>query len=87
LFVLKINKRTEIVGIFKGEKKVKEVTSMEAHQCLDHMSQQFTKDTAKQLEWYLKDKFVNSEDCDMTEIKCLINVSMIQIFESCYIPV
>jgi hypothetical protein len=49
LFTVKIDKRTEISGIVKEEKKVKEVTSMEAHQCLGHLSQQSTNDTAKQL--------------------------------------
>jgi hypothetical protein len=38
LFALIIDKRTEIAGIVKEEKKVKEVMSVEVHQCLDHMS-------------------------------------------------
>jgi hypothetical protein len=49
LFAVKIDKRTEIAGIVKEVKKVKEVMSMEAHQCLGQMSQQSTKDTEKQL--------------------------------------
>jgi hypothetical protein len=36
---------------------------MEAHQCLGHLSQQSTKDTAKQLGWHLTGKFVKCEDC------------------------
>jgi hypothetical protein len=63
LFAVKIDKRTEIAGIVKEEKKVKEVTSMEAHQCLGHLSQQSTKDTAKQLGWHLTGEFVKCEDC------------------------
>jgi hypothetical protein len=38
-FVVEIDKRTEISGIVKEDKKVKEVMSMEAHQCLGHLSQ------------------------------------------------
>jgi hypothetical protein len=63
LFALKLDKRTEIAGIVKEVKKVKEVTSMEAHQCLGHLSQQSTKDTAKQLGWHLTGEFVMYEDC------------------------
>jgi hypothetical protein len=53
LFAVKIDKRTEITGIVIEEKKIKEVTSMEAHQCLGHLSQQSTKNTAKKLGWHL----------------------------------
>jgi hypothetical protein len=63
LFAVKIDKRTEIVGIVKEVKKVNLVTSMEAHQCLGHLSQQSTKDTAKQLGWHLTGEFVKCEDC------------------------
>jgi hypothetical protein len=37
--------------------------SKEAHQCLNHLSQQSTKDTAKQLGWHLTGEFVKCEDC------------------------
>jgi hypothetical protein len=47
-----------------SKKKKKEVTSMEAHQCLGHLSQQSTKDTLKQLGWHLADEFVKC-DCDI----------------------
>jgi hypothetical protein len=63
LFAVKIDKRIEISGIVKEEKKVKEVTSMEAHQCLGHLIQQSTKDTTKQLGWHLTGEFVKFDDC------------------------
>jgi predicted metal-dependent hydrolase len=47
LFAVKIDKRIEIAGIVKEEKKVKEVTPMETNQCLGLLSQQSTKDTVK----------------------------------------
>jgi hypothetical protein len=62
-FAVKIDKRTEIAGIVKEGKKVKEVTSMEAHQYLGHLSQQSTKGTAKKLGWHLTGEFVKCEDC------------------------
>jgi hypothetical protein len=61
LFAVKIDKTTKIAGIIKEEKKVKEVTSMEAH--LGHLSQQSTKDKAKQLGWHLTGELVKCEDC------------------------
>jgi hypothetical protein len=63
LFEVKIDKRSEIAGILKEVKKVKEVTSMEAHQCLGHLSQLSTKDTEKQLGWHLTGEFEKCEDC------------------------
>jgi hypothetical protein len=63
LFAVKVDKRTEIAGIVKEVKKVKEITSMEAHQCLGHLSQKSKKDTAKQLGWHLIGEFVKCEDC------------------------
>jgi hypothetical protein len=42
-FVVKVDKRTEIERIFREEKKVKELTSMEAHQSvICHNNQQRT---------------------------------------------
>jgi hypothetical protein len=47
---------------------------MEAHQCLGHLSQQSTKDTAKQLGWHLTGEFVKCEDCAIAK-KCRKNVN------------
>jgi uncharacterized protein (UPF0248 family) len=64
LFAVKINKRSEVQGIVEEMKdKVKEITPIEAHCQLGHLSLQAATDAATRLRWHPKGDFEKCEDC------------------------